>query len=104
MGSDVANNHLALIDADSHAESHSPLFTPFLIEILQLSPHADRRARTLLCVLSHPKAPHIAPHRHDCVAYEFIECSASTENDRCHSAEVLIELRDQRLRIGSLSK
>src|SRR5690349_8553088 len=104
MRSDVANNHLALIDADSHAQSHSAFFTPFLIEIPQFSPHAERRARTILCVLRHAKAPHVAPDRHNRVAYEFIECSASVENDRCHSAEVFIELRDQRLRIRSLSK
>src|SRR4029077_7165051 len=76
----IADDHFALIDADAHAEPHTTLFAPFLIELPQLPPHPPRRTNAIFCVLRHAKTAHVSPHSHDRVADKFIEGPAITEN------------------------
>ena len=94
MRTNIADDHFALIDADAHAEPHSALFAPFLIECPQLTPHRQRRARAIFRVLRHAKTTHVPPHRHDRVADKFIEGPTITENHGSHATEVFIKLRD----------
>ena len=61
-------------------KSHPALFAPFLIELAQLPPHRQRRARAIFRVLRHAKTAHVAPYSHDRVADKFIERAAIAEN------------------------
>ena len=98
----LPNDHFTVVDANAHAQSHSALFAPALIELAQLPPHSQRRARATFRVLRRAKTAHVTPNSHDGVTDKFVEGSAIAENFRSHLREIFIELRDQRFRVGLL--
>ena len=85
MRADVADDHLTVIDADAHAQSHPALLSPAFVKLAQLAAHPQGRVHAALRILRRAETAHVAPHRHDRVADEFVERSAIAENDGSHA-------------------
>ena len=90
VGTDIADDRLAVINADPECERITSLSLPRCIELWHFASHPERRAHRRFCIFRRAVAAHVSPNGHDRVADKFIERAAIIEDHRHHATEVTI--------------
>ena len=89
MAADVPGEHVAVIDADPHADLWPPLTDPALVQLRDRPLHGDRRAHRAVGIIG--MRDRRAPEGHDRVADELVERAAVLEDHLHHLGEVLAQ-------------
>ena len=104
IGTDVADQDVALVDPHAHTERHPAFRFPLVVQLFELTTHSKRSVGAGFGILGYTLAFHVAPNRHDGVANELIERASIFENHAHHMAKVLIQMSNQLLGISLLAQ
>src|SRR5438105_15719842 len=90
VGTDIADDRLAVIDSNAERERVCSLSLPGRIELRHFTSHPECRTYSRFRIFRRAVAAHVSPNGHDRVADKFIERAAIIEDHRHHATEVTI--------------